>query len=98
MATNAFSHRPRSWKRLCAGSRAESSPPIDVRAAVYESLYRMTDRGCERRSFPIDTLASWKIVRAIAGAVCAIAVVGIFVLRDAPSFLSDPLIFFLINR
>jgi hypothetical protein len=42
--------------------------------------------------------ATWQIPSALAAAVGAMAAVSIFALRDAPSFLSDPILFLLTNR
>jgi hypothetical protein len=98
MATPSPDPRERSWNRIVAGSRAESSPAIDVRSVLRKELARTT---VERHgvSFSLqDMVATWRIPSALAAAVAALAAVSVFVLRDAPSFLSDPVLFLLTNR
>jgi hypothetical protein len=58
----------------------------------------MTAESFEMRDCLMDVVATWHISGAIAAAVCAIAAVSIFVMRDAPSLLSDPFLFLLTNR
>jgi hypothetical protein len=46
----------------------------------------------------MDLAATWQIPSALAAAVAAIAAVSVFVLRDAPNLLSDPILYLLTNR
>jgi hypothetical protein len=98
MATPFPDHRKRSWNRIVAGSRAESLPAIDVRAALQRELVRMTPERSGVVSSFLDIVATWRVPSALAAAVGVLAAVSIFVLRDAPSFLSDPILFLLNNQ
>ena len=98
MATPSPDHRKRSWNRVAAGSRAESSPPIDVRAAVQRKLGRMSAERSKMGPSFTEMMATWRMPSAVAAGVCAIAAVSIFVMQDAPSLLSDPFLFLLVNR
>jgi hypothetical protein len=98
MATPSLDHRKRSWNRVVAESRAESSAAIDVRAALRKELDRMTAERSGMASFTLDLVGTWRIPSAIAAAVGVLAAVSIFVLRDAPLFLMDPILYLLTNR
>jgi hypothetical protein len=98
MATPFSDRRKRSWYRLVAGSRAESSPALDLRAALQKELIRTTAERFGVVSCVLDLVTTWRLPGALAAAVGVIAAVSIFVLRDAPGFLSDPILFLLTNR
>ncbi len=98
MATPSPDHRERSWNRIVSGSRAESAPATDVRPALRKELARIMADPSGLVSFLLEMLATWRIPSALAAAVGVLAAVSIFVLRDAPSFLSDPILFLLTNR
>jgi hypothetical protein len=99
MATPSPDHRKRSWKRIAVGSRAEASPAIEVRPALRKELVRITTDRSGVLSCLLDLVATWRLPSALAAAVGVLAAVSIFVLRDAPSFLSDPILYlFLTNR
>jgi hypothetical protein len=98
MATLFPDHRERSWNRIVAGSRAESSPATDVRSALRKELARITAERSGVVSCLLDMVATWRIPSALAAAVGVLAAVSIFVLWDAPSFLSDPILFLITNR
>jgi hypothetical protein len=98
MATLSLDHRKRSWNRIVAESRAESSAAIDVRAAVRKELHRMTAERSGVASCTLDLVGTWRIPSAVAAAVGVLAAASIFVLRDAPLFLSDPIFYLLTNR
>lgn len=84
--------------RNVAGSRAESSPALDVRAALQKELIRTTAERFGVVSCLLDMVTTWRLPGALAAAVGVIGAVSIFVLRDAPGFLSDPIFFLLTNR
>jgi anti-sigma-K factor RskA len=97
MATASPDHRERSWNRIVAGSREESAPAIEVRSVLRKELARITAERPEV-SCLLDMVATWRIPSALAAAVAVLAGVSIFVLRDAPSFLADPILYLLTNR
>jgi hypothetical protein len=98
MATPSPDHRERSWNRIVAGSRGESAPAIDVRSALRKELARTTAERPEASFCLLDMVATWRIPSALAAAVAVLGAVSIFVLRDAPSFLADPILYLLTNR
>ena len=49
-------------------------------------------------SSTLDLFGTWRIPSAVAAAVGILAAASIFVLRDAPGFLSDPILYLLTNR
>ena len=98
MATNSPDHHQNSWQRLVAGSRAESPPSVDIRTALQRELGRMTGERSAMRTSLLDLVATWRMPSAIAVGVGVIAGISIFVMRDAPTLLSDPFLFLLTNR
>jgi anti-sigma-K factor RskA len=98
MATASPDHRERSWNRIVAGSREESAPAIEVRSVLRKELARITAAERPEVSCLLDMVATWRIPSALAAAVAVLAGVSIFVLRDAPSFLADPILYLLTNR
>ena len=50
------------------------------------------------RTSLLDLVATWQMPSAIAVGVGAIAGISIFLMRDAPTLLSDPFLFLLTNR
>jgi hypothetical protein len=98
MATPSPDHRKRSWNRIVAGSRAELSLATDVRPALRKELIRITAERSGVVSCLLEMVATWRMPSALAAAVGVLAAISIFVLRDAPSFLSDPILFLITNR
>jgi hypothetical protein len=98
MATPSPDHRQRTWNQIVTESRAESSPPIEVRQALRKQLIRITAERSWVISCLLDMEATCRMAGALAAAVGVLAAVGIFLLRDAPSFFSDPILFLLSNR
>jgi hypothetical protein len=98
MATPSPDHRERSWNRIVAGSRVESAPAIDVRSVLRKELAQVTMERPEASSSWLDLVATWRLPSARAAAVAVLAAVSIFVLRDAPNFLADPILYLLTNQ
>jgi hypothetical protein len=98
MATRSVDHRKRSWNQIVAGSRTESSPTTDVRAALRKEFDRMIADRPAGDSCVLDLFVTWRVPTVLAAAVGVLAAASIFVLRDAPQFLSDPILYLLTNR